>query len=131
MKVAVFDTYVKKSNGDTAHFDIIVPEGRYADEEILEFGIQYLRKIGETGSQVSTKECRFCHVEEPTPQITQSIEDMGYYILEMEDIPATLPQQPTRRNLIQHLRAISEEHRFASFSGVPNEEVRRLIELVE
>ena len=37
MPVSVFDTYVKKSNGDTLHFDIIIPEGKYNHEEVLAF----------------------------------------------------------------------------------------------
>ena len=90
MKVAVFDTYVKKSNGDLAHFDIIVPKDRYKQEEILQFGKEYLRSIHERNSEISSEECRFCHIETPTQEIKESIYKKGYYILEMDDIPSSL-----------------------------------------
>lgn len=89
MRVAVFDTYVKKSNGSLAHFDIIVPNGKHTIEEILAFGREYLDTINEGRAQLSTEECRFCHIEQPTPEIAQSINAKGYYILEMADIPAS------------------------------------------
>ncbi len=86
MKVAVFDTYVQKSNGYTAHFDIIVPIDKYSHEEILDFGRAYLESIDEKGSRLRSEECRFCHIETPSQEITDSIQARGYYILEMEDI---------------------------------------------
>lgn len=127
MRVAVFDSYVKKSNGDTAHFDIIVPNGRHSEAEVIAFGRQYLESIGEGRSTLSTRECRFCHIEEPSPAILDGISRYGYYILEMEDIPRQLPPAPTRTQLILHIRARSEQHRFANFRGWDEERLRALL----
>ena len=127
MSVAVFDTYVKKSDGNTAHFDIIVPDGQYSLEEVIDFGKAYLTQIQVDQDKISAKECQFCHIEEPSEEILNSIAEKGYYILEMEDIPSILPSNPSRRNLIQHLRAQSEAHRFANFQGVSNSDIQKLI----
>ena len=34
---------------------------------------------------MTSKECRFCHIEEATPEMKQAIEGKGYYIIEMEN----------------------------------------------
>ena len=99
-------------------------------EEVLSFGKAYLSSIKEEGSVISSKECQFCHIEEPAQEILDSIEQKGYYILEMEDIPMELPANPNRRNLIQHLRAKSEAHRFANFREVSNQEIQKLIDQI-
>ncbi len=117
MKVSVFDTYVIKSNGDTAHFDIIVPEGKNSLEEVVAFGKNYLAAIGEGGRPISAAECQFCHIEVPTAEVLGDIGRQGYHVLEMEDIPAKLSANPTRRQLVEHVRARSGEMRFASFQG--------------
>ncbi len=88
MKVAVYDTYVKRSNGYIAHFDIIVPDAKHSHKEVLAFGRAYLRSIQENESELTTEKCRFCHIETPTPEIIESIQKKGYFILEMEDILA-------------------------------------------
>jgi len=125
MPVSVFDTYIRKPDGSTAHFDIIVPEGTDAFL-VLAFGQSYLAEAGISGA-LSTKECQFCHIEEPTPDMIADIGARGYHILAFEDIPADLPENPTRRQLIEHLRARSEEHRFANFRGVGEEEIRGIL----
>lgn len=125
MPVSVFDTYIRKPDGSTAHFDIIVPEGAEADQ-VLVFGQSYLSGAGISGT-ISTKECRFCHIEEPTPEMYADIEAQGFHILLFDDIPADLPENPTRRQLIEHLRARSEAHRFANFRGVGEDEIRALL----
>lgn len=127
MKVTVFDTYVVKSNGDTAHFDIIVPEGQARFDVVVAYGKNYLASIGETGRDISASECQFCHIEEPTAEMLADIGQQGYHILEMEDIPAKLPANPTRRNLIEHVRAKSVELRFANFRGRTEAELWEMI----
>jgi Domain of unknown function (DUF2024) len=97
MKVSVFDTYVLKSNGDTAHFDILVPEGKNSLKEVLAFGKNYLERLGVGGQPISEAKCRFCHIEEPTQEVLDSIEQQGFHVIVMDDIPAKLPDQPTRR----------------------------------
>ena len=125
MQVAVFDTYVLKPEGSTLHFDIIVPK-EISLEQVLEFGRLYLATVA-PGGQISARECQFCHIEEPTPEMIGGILREGYFILGFEDIPAELPAEPTRRQMIEHLRARSEAHRFANFRGVQEEELREMI----
>jgi len=83
MKVAVFDTYVVKKNGMTMHFDIIVPKDQ-PHEKAIQYGIEYLKKVGQEGQPLSTKECRFCHMEEASEDVEKTIKEDGYYIYEME-----------------------------------------------
>ena len=125
MQVSVFDAYVRKPDGSTAHFDIIVPNGTDPGQA-LAFGKMHVEETGIAGD-ISSQECQFCHIEEPTPGVLFDIERQGYHILAFEDIPADLPEQPTRRQLIEHLRARSEEHRFANFRGVGDAEIRAIL----
>ena len=83
MKVAVYDTYVTKKNGETMHFDIVVPEDM-ARVRVLEFGKEYLQKVGQEGQQLSASECAFCHMEQAGPAVEQSIHNQGFHIVEME-----------------------------------------------
>ncbi len=87
MKVAVFDSYAKKSNGNIAHFDILVPENTYSQEEILDFGREYLKGLKEDAQALTSDRCKFCHIEKVSQEVLDSINKQGYYILEMEDIP--------------------------------------------
>lgn len=83
MKVAVYDTYVTRKDGQLMHFDVIVPTDVPADR-VLEFGKEYLKGAGQEGQPLSARECRFCHVEEARPPIEQSIRATGYHIEKME-----------------------------------------------
>lgn len=127
MAVAVWDTYVKKKNGNVLHFDIIVPEELQDTSAIYQFGKYFLTGKGEQESAISTEQCRFCHIEEPTAEMMQSINANGYYILEMEEIPAHLPEHPSRRDVILHLRAHYPRQRFADFKGKSLEEVLQIL----
>ncbi|MFI0430863.1 DUF2024 family protein [Mariniflexile sp. HMF6888] len=85
MKVAVWDTYVKREDGNIMHFDILVPDNVTNEQTIFNFGKDYLKtKIFKT-NQLSTNECRLCHIEQATKEIVLSIEKKGYYIIEMEN----------------------------------------------
>lgn len=128
MKVAVWDTYVKKQNGDVLHFDIIVPEDQKDETMIYSYGKKHLAVAGEATSPLSIKECRFCHVEEPTEEMYKSISEDGYYILELENIPAQLQQNASRRDIILYLRGHFEEYRFADFKGKSEEEVKAMLQ---
>jgi hypothetical protein len=83
MKVAVYDTYVTKKNGETMHFDIVVPE-YMARERVLECGKEYLQKVGQEGQQLCASECAFCHMEQAKPAVEQSIHNEGFAIVEIE-----------------------------------------------
>ncbi len=128
MQVAVWDTFVKKQDGAVLHFDIIVPDHLKDPEVLFGFGQAYLALRGESGSKLDTEECRFCHIEQPGPEMIEAIERQGYYILEMDDIPAQLPPDPSRRDLVLHLKAHFKEYRFMDFRGKTAEELWQLIQ---
>ncbi len=83
MRVAVFDSYVTKADGKQMHFDVIVPQGT-PEDQVLAFGRQYLEKVGQGGRTLTSKECRFCHIEQASPKMLEDIERDGFHILEME-----------------------------------------------
>lgn len=85
MKVSVWDTYVQRKDGKVMHFDILVPSELTEEETIFKYGKQYLKTKPFSTKQLSTKECRFCHIEQATEQIVSSIEDVGFHIIEMEN----------------------------------------------
>jgi hypothetical protein len=103
MKVAVWDTYVTRPDGAVTHFDIIVPEEVKDQNIVFDYGKSYLATTGKPEGSLSGQECQLCHIEEPTPEMITQIEAQGYYILEMDDIPGTLPENPSKRDLILHL----------------------------
>lgn len=127
MKVAVWDTYVKNQNGDVLHFDIIVPEAVKDTNDIFRFGKEYLHGIGEPDGLLTTSECQFCHIETPTAEMLGDIRNKGYYILEMETIPAALPATPSRRDLILHIRAQFPQYRFTNFRNTSEEALCNII----
>jgi Domain of unknown function (DUF2024) len=84
MQVAVWDTYVTKKDGLVMHFDIIAPITIRDAETIYKFGKSYLKQKNQEGQILSSKECRFCHIEQASPEMVLSIEQTGYYIIEMQ-----------------------------------------------
>jgi Domain of unknown function (DUF2024) len=85
MKVAVWDTYVTKKDGSTMHFDILAPEEIKDTTLIYNYGKDYLKTKGQEGQPLTSRECRFCHVETVRPQWKDSITKKGYFIIEMEN----------------------------------------------
>jgi len=85
MKVAVWDTYVKKENGLIMHFDILVPDNITDTQTIFNFGKKYLETKAFKTHQLTSNECRLCHMEQATKEIVSSIEKKGYFIIEMEN----------------------------------------------
>lgn len=84
MQVAVWDTYVQKKDGKIMHFDIIVPDSVKDPGLIFEYGKLYLDQKGQEGQKLSSKECRYCHMEKAGQEIENAINNTGYYIIEME-----------------------------------------------
>lgn len=123
MKVAVWDTYVKKENGNVLHFDIIVPENIRDESLIFDYGKEYLTSI-QTKGQITSEECQYCHIESPSNEIIAAIEQKGFYILEMEEIPKKLSQTPTKREMILFLKAYFKDYRFANFNGISEEDIK-------
>jgi hypothetical protein len=84
MKVSVYDTYVTKKDGNIMHFDILVPTNMSDTEKIYDFGRTYLAEKQQTGQPLTTKECRFCHIEQASTEVINDIERQGFSIIEME-----------------------------------------------
>ena len=129
MNVAVWDTYVKKRDGSVMHFDILVPSTLKDALAIHQYGKDFLATKNESGARLDTEECRFCHVEDAGADVKAAIQEKGYYILEMDDIPAALSASPTRRDLVLHLRAHYAQYRFADLRGKTEEELKAMVQL--
>ncbi len=84
MKVAVWDTYVKRTDGKTMHFDILVPADTI-ESKVIAFGKVYLLRKRLASTTLSSKECRFCHMENAPDTVIQGIAQNGFDILEMEN----------------------------------------------
>jgi hypothetical protein len=85
MQVAVWDTYVTKKDGIVMHFDVIAPDHIKDEKTIHTFGKEYLQSKGQESQALTAKECSFCHIEKATDEMMSSIEQKGYYIIEMEN----------------------------------------------
>lgn len=85
MQVSVWDTYVTKKDGTIMHFDIIAPSEMKDTNVIYSYGKQYLKDKKQEGQFLTSKECRFCHIETVKPQWEPDINSKGYFIFEMEN----------------------------------------------
>ncbi|MCW3462659.1 DUF2024 family protein [Chitinophaga nivalis] len=83
MEVAVFDTYVKKRAGGYMHFDIIVTK-ETSFEKVLFFGNAWLQSKWPGAPAVLPKDCRFCHLTAVIPRWEKQIQQLGYFIHELE-----------------------------------------------
>ena len=126
MNVAIWDTYIKRANGSVIHIDIVVPEEVKSEATIYSYGQVYLSSIAEEG-EIDSDYCQYCHVEEPTTQMVNDINNKGFSIIRLEDIPEELPQNPNRRSMILHLRAHYKNYRFADFKNIPDIELLKII----
>lgn len=85
MQVAVWDTYVTRKDGTVMHFDIIAPREVKDPGIIYAYGDEYLKTKGQSKQPLTSRECRFCHIETVTPQWQNEIGQKGYAIYEMEN----------------------------------------------
>ncbi|MFD2824357.1 DUF2024 family protein [Lacinutrix iliipiscaria] len=85
MKVSVWDTYVRREDGKTMHFDILVPHHLDDQSIIFNYGDLYLSQKPFKTNSLSTQECKLCHIEQATPQIIEDINKKGFSIIEMEN----------------------------------------------
>lgn len=127
MKVHVWDSYVRRENGNVIHFDIIVPESTTDNNLIYKYGKLFMNSKGEINPSIDAEECQYCHVETPSKEIVDSIKQKGYFILEMEEIPSKLRKNPSRKEIILYLKAHYVDYRFVSFIGVTHEEVESIL----
>ncbi len=85
MKVSVWDTYVLREGGKQMHFDIVVPNNMTDENTIFNYGKTYLQdKMFNTG-ELTSNECKFCHMEKAPDRIEEEINANGFYIIEMEN----------------------------------------------
>ncbi|GAB3544323.1 DUF2024 family protein [Spirosoma fluminis] len=84
MQVSVYDTYVTRTDGAIMHFDILVPSALTSQATIHEYGQAYLATKGQAGQPLTARECRFCHIEEATEAMQESIASQGFHIIEMQ-----------------------------------------------
>ena len=85
MKIAVWDTYVKRMDGNVMHFDILVDANLEDKERIFEFGRNYLTTKNFSTEGIKARKCQFCHIEEATEEIKNDIETKGFFIIEMRN----------------------------------------------
>ena len=83
MKVAVWDTYVRRADGKTMHFDILVPDHIKDETKIFGFGEKYLSEKPMKTEGITINRCNFCHIERASEDVQSAINEHGYYI-EME-----------------------------------------------
>lgn len=85
MKIAVWDTFVTRKDGKIMHFDILVDADNKDTEQIFEYGKSYLKTVSQEGQPLSSKECKFCHIDQAPAEIEEQILESGYSIFEMEN----------------------------------------------
>lgn len=127
LKVQIWDTYVKDEGGNVLHFDIVVPKSIKDHKVVFGYGKKYLETIGKKRLDLDTDVCQFCHLEIPSDEMSENINNQGYSIIEMDTIPADLPVDPSRTEMIMYLRAHFKEYRFKNFKGISKEEVQNFV----
>jgi hypothetical protein len=85
MKVAVWDTYVKRLDGKTMHFDILVPDEMKDEQKIYAYGRLYLNGKEVLSNELTSKECKYCHIEEASEEIKKAIESKGFHVVEIKN----------------------------------------------
>ena len=85
MNVSVWDTYIQRIDGKIMHFDILVPSDLTNKETIFGFGKTYLKSKPFEVENLTSKECQFCHIEQVSDAIKSTIQNRGFYIIEMEN----------------------------------------------
>ena len=84
MQIAVFDTRVQRPDGRTMHFDILVPNEGRDHAAVLAHGRAYLSGKGIPSEALSTRDCRFCHIESASEEVRRDIQRAGFSILELQ-----------------------------------------------
>jgi len=85
MKIADWDTYVTLKDGKIMHFDILVDENVNDAEQVYEYGKLYLKSVDQEGQALSSKECRFCHIDNAPIEVENQVRENGFSIIEMEN----------------------------------------------
>lgn len=127
MKAAVWDSYIKKGDGNVLHFDVVVPDSKSEATLVYKYAYEYLKSKGIEGVEINVKNCQFCHIENLTEEMKTNIETSGFHIIEMDEIPAKLPDNLTRREMILFLRAHFDEYRYADFRDKTDIQIAQII----
>ena len=85
MKVSVWDTFVKREGSKIMHFDILVSNDLKDEQIIFSYGKDFLESKSFHTGELSSKECKFCHIEQATDEMINQIKKNGFFILEMEN----------------------------------------------
>jgi len=85
MYISVWDTYVQRQDGKVMHFDILVPHDLKDTSKIFNFGKDYLKSKPFKTGELTSRECQFCHIEKASEEVVASINNKGYFILEMQN----------------------------------------------
>ena len=84
MQIAVFDTHVLRPDGRTMHFDILVPNEARDHAAVVAHGRIYLSGKGIPNEALTTRKCRFCHIESASAAVRRDIGRNGFSILELQ-----------------------------------------------
>jgi hypothetical protein len=95
---------------------------------IYKYAYEYLKSQGIDGAEINVKNCQFCHIETLTDRMRSDIESRGFHIIEMDEIPSELPDNPTRREMILFLRAHYDEYRYADFRDKTDIQITQIIQ---
>jgi len=79
MKIKVFDTHVRTTQGRYLHFDVLTHTEDPA--RARQYAFQWLASLGVQETDVSQDECLFCHNQIGDPQVAEAIERQGYFII--------------------------------------------------
>ena len=85
MKVSVWDTYVERDGGKIMHFDILVSSQLKNEQIIFGYGQEFLKSKSFRTGDLSSKECKFCHIEQASNEVINNIKNNGFHIIEMEN----------------------------------------------
>lgn len=82
MNTDVYDTYATYSNGETVHFDVLLPKGS-THQKAVQIAKQWLKELGGTNEIAQLSSSRFCHSEAATPEVYSEIKNKGFAILQL------------------------------------------------
>lgn len=85
MQIAVWDTYVRREDGLTMHFDILVPTEIENRSLIFEYADQYLTEKQFNAEDIRSSRCQFCHVEQASEEVILKVGQRGFDIIEFEN----------------------------------------------
>ena len=85
MKISVWDSYVEREGDKIMHFDILVSSELKNEQIIFGYGREYLKSKSFHTGDLSSKECKFCHIEQASNEVINNINSNGFHIIEMEN----------------------------------------------